>query len=124
MTEDKRQAAKAFLELVVAGEFREAYDTYVASDMRHHNPYFPGDSGSLQRGMEENQRECPNKIFEVQRVIADGDLVAVHSRLRMSSEKPGMAVVHILRFENGRIAKMWDIGQVEPEEFVNENGMF
>lgn len=119
-----RQAASTFLNLVVAGKIEEAYNAYVAPDMRHHNPYFPGDPASLQRGMEENQRECPNKIFEIQRTIAEGDLVAVHSRLRMSAENPAMAVVHILRFENGRVAEMWDIGQPEPEESVNENGMF
>ena len=35
-----------------------------------------------------------------------------------------MAVVHIFRFEGGRIAELWDLGMPIPEDSVNENGMF
>ncbi|RSR76213.1 nuclear transport factor 2 family protein, partial [Acinetobacter baumannii] len=28
------------------------------------------------------------------------------------------------RFENGKIAEFWDIGQIQPDPLVNENGMF
>ncbi|MFW1806269.1 nuclear transport factor 2 family protein, partial [Acinetobacter baumannii] len=31
--------------------------------------------------------------------------------------------VHICRFENGKIAEFWDIGQIQPDPLVNENGM-
>ncbi|MFI7966545.1 nuclear transport factor 2 family protein, partial [Acinetobacter baumannii] len=35
-----------------------------------------------------------------------------------------LAVAHICRFEKGKIAEFWDIGQVQPDPLVNENGMF
>jgi predicted SnoaL-like aldol condensation-catalyzing enzyme len=48
--------------------------------------------------------------------------VAVHSRLQFGTNT--MAVVHILRFEEGWIAELWDVGQAQPEQMVNEHGMF
>ncbi len=119
-----KKATTDFLELVVAGAIGEAYDKHISADFRHHNPHFPGDAASLQQAMEEKHIELPNKVFEIQRAIADGDFVAVHSRLRMDAKTPPMAVVHIFRFENGRIAEMWDVAQVTPDQSPNEHGMF
>jgi predicted SnoaL-like aldol condensation-catalyzing enzyme len=33
-------------------------------------------------------------------------------------------VVHLFRFENGRIVELWDIGTPVMDEGPNENGMF
>jgi hypothetical protein len=32
--------------------------------------------------------------------------------------------VHLFRFRENRIEKLWDIGQAEPEKMVNEHGRF
>lgn len=74
--------------------------------------------------MEQNAAKNPNKEFEVQRALQDGDHVAVLSRVRQTPGDRGGAVVHIFRFEGDRIAEFWDIGQAVPESNVNENGMF
>jgi predicted SnoaL-like aldol condensation-catalyzing enzyme len=79
---------------------------------------------SLLAGMAEDAEQFPNKEFEVQRALQDGDFVAVHSRLRHSPDEQDMAVVHIFRFENGRIAEFWDVAQAAPEDVPNEHGMF
>jgi predicted SnoaL-like aldol condensation-catalyzing enzyme len=119
-----RDAALAFLELGSSGKVREAYDNYIASNFRHHNPYFPGDAASLSAGMAENAKKFPNKKLHVERAIEEGDLVAVHSRVRLSPEMPEMALVHIFRFQGDRIVELWDVGQPAPDDSVNENGMF
>ena len=124
MSESNRQSAIAFLNLVVAGRISEAYEAYVAPQMRHHNPFFAGDASSLKEGMEENHREYPGKILDVQRTVAEGELVAVHSRIRMSAGESGMAVIHLFRFQDGKVVEMWSVGQQVPEESPNENGMF
>jgi predicted SnoaL-like aldol condensation-catalyzing enzyme len=33
-------------------------------------------------------------------------------------------VVHLLRFEHGKIVEFWDVAQAVPEEVENELGMF
>ena len=61
---------------------------------------------------------------EVLRALQDGDLVAVHSRVVQRPRNRGAALVHIFRFESGRIAELWDGGQPVPEDSPNEHGMF
>lgn len=125
MNLSQKQIAVRFLELAAAGEVDEAYSNYTAPNFKHHNPYYAGDANSLREGMRESAAETPNKVFDVQHVIEEGDLVAVHSKLEMQMNGlTTLAVVHICRFENGKIAEFWDIGQVQPVPLVNENGMF
>jgi predicted SnoaL-like aldol condensation-catalyzing enzyme len=121
-THEQTKTAVSFLQLCAAGEVDEAYDKFIAPSFRHHNPWFRGDAASLKEGMRESAATHPDKVFEVLRTITDGELVAVHSRLRLGAMT--MAVVHIIRFEGDRIAEMWDIGQAQPELVVNEQGMF
>lgn len=117
-------AAVDFLQLSVSKRIREAYSKYVGLDFRHHNPFFRGDAGSLMVAMEEDAEANPDKIFEIQRVLQDGNLVAVHSWVRQDPDDLGAALVHIFRFEGDLIAELWDISQAVPEDSPNEHGMF
>ncbi len=119
-----KEQAITFLQLCAAGQSREAFAQFAGSGFKHHNVYFKGDAQTLMEAMEENARQNPNKVFEVQRALEDGNLVAVHSRVRQNPTDLGAAVVHIFRFEDDGIAELWDLGQAVPEESVNENGMF
>lgn len=119
-----KEVAISFLRHVVSGKIREAYATYVTKDMRHHSMMFAGDAASLEKAMEENHSQFPDKLLDVKRALEDGDLVAVHSHVRLRANEPGFAAVHIFRFEGHRIVEMWDIGQPVPQESPNKNGMF
>jgi predicted SnoaL-like aldol condensation-catalyzing enzyme len=122
--QSRKDAAIEFLTLAATGQVREAYQRHVGPGFRHHNPYFRGDAASLMKAMEENAVTSPVKSLEVQRALADGELVAVHSRIRQNPEDRGLAVVHIFRFHGDRIVELWDSAQAVPENSVNENGMF
>lgn len=124
MTGNNKGAAIAFLELASSGKVNDAYSKFVDPGFKHHNPFFEGSAESLKTGMEENARQNPNKVLEVKRAIAEGDFVAVHSHVRQKPGEPGGAVVHIFRFEDGRIAELWDLGQPVPENSPNQYGMF
>lgn len=119
-----KEAAVSFLRLAVAGKIREAYATYVAQGMRHHNAAFAGDAASLERAMEESHALYPNKILDFTLAIEERDHVAVYSHVRFNASEPGFALVHIFRFANNRIIEMWDIAQPVPEKSPNVNGMF
>jgi predicted SnoaL-like aldol condensation-catalyzing enzyme len=124
MTNNNKEAAISFLELAASGKVGEAYSTFVDPRFRHHNAFFEGSAKSLLEGMEENARQNPGKTLEVKRAIAEGPFVALHSYVRHKPDDPGAAVVHIFRFENGRIVELWDVGQPVPEKSPNQYGMF
>jgi predicted SnoaL-like aldol condensation-catalyzing enzyme len=119
------ELATLFLKLAASGKVTEAYQKYLGRDFRHHNPYFAGDTNSLKAGMMEAHRKFPDTTLEVQRILETDDLVAVHSRVRHSSDTPEIAVVHILRFDQrDRIVEMWDVGMEAPKDSPNQNGLF
>lgn len=120
----KKEIAQNFLRLAAKGESREAFELYVADNFKHHNAYFKGDGNTLMTAMEENAIKNPNKIFEIQRALEDGDLVAVHSRVQLTQGDLEIAVIHIFQFDKDKIVELWDFGQAVTTDIVNENGMF
>lgn len=121
----KKEIAQNFLKLASSGQPRQAFELYVADNFKHHNAYYKGDRQTLMLAMEEAHIQNPNKVFEIQRALEDGNLVAVHSRVEQVGEKGWVgAVMHIFRFDNDKIVELWDFGQGVPEELINENGMF
>lgn len=119
-----KDIATSFLTLVTDGKIRDAYNCHVSPDLLHHNPYNKGDTNSLMAGMEEADKQFPNKVFKIQRAIHEGDFVAVHSHLTLKPKELELAVVHLFRFQSGKIVEFWDIAQQVPKETLNENGMF
>ena len=119
-----KDAAVGFLRLAGSGKVREAYERYVGASFRHHNAFFPGDRESLLKAMEENAAKNPSKVLDVKRVLEDEGFVVVHSHVRQHPDDRGAAVVHVFRFENGRIAELWDVGQPVPKDSPNQHGMF
>lgn len=113
-----------FLELAASGRAPEAFEKYAAPGFKHHNPYFKSDARTLCSAMQENAISHPGKVLEVQRALQEGQLVAVHSRVRLGEGKPVMSVVHIFRFEAEHVAELWDVGQAVPDHSPNEHGMF
>lgn len=120
----KKEIAQDFLLNVVIGQVRKVFDKYVSETFIHHNVYLKGDRLSLMAAMEENAITNPEKVFEIQRAIEEGDLVAIHSRIRNIENRKDIAVIHIFKFENNKIIELWDFGQTAPDYMVNENGMF
>src|SRR2546421_13100977 len=119
MQSDK-DIAVSFLKNAASGKLDEAY-SLVGPNFRHHNAYFPGDAESLKAGMVDAHKQFPNTKIEIQRVIAEGDLVAIHSRVLHAPDQPEIAVVHIFRFAGEKIAELWDVGMEVPKDSANKN---
>ncbi len=67
---------------------------------------------------------APDMVFDVKRVIAEGDLVVLHYHLPMTPDDLGRAVVDIFRVEDGKIVEHWDVLQDVPAQSANNNTMF
>lgn len=120
----RKEIAKTFLRLAATGSVREAYESFVDPGFRHHNPYFPGDAESLRKGMEEAHAKFPQTAIEIQRALEEGNLIAVHSKVKHAPAGRDIAVVHIFRFKGMRIVELWDIGMEAPESSPNQYGLF
>lgn len=121
---DKKEIASSFLRLAASGKVREAYEKYVHPQFRHHNPYFKGDRESLLVGMEQSAVQFPNKAFEVLRTLEDGNLVAIHGKIRLKPDMPEISLIHIFRFDRNLIIEEWEAAQEAPKESPNKNGVF
>jgi len=120
----QREIAVSFLTLAATGKVREAYSKYVSPNFRHHNAFFRGDRESLMLAMEESAAQNPDTKIETKLTLEDKELVATYSRVQHKPGDLGIAVVHIFRFENGKIVELWDLGQEIKPDSPNENGMF
>jgi predicted SnoaL-like aldol condensation-catalyzing enzyme len=60
--------------------------------------------------------------IEVERLIADDDLVVVHSRF-VRAQPPQIAAVDILRLRDGLVIEHWDVLQPIPEIIPHPHGM-
>src|SRR5674536_342693 len=61
----------------------------------------------------------------VRNVLADGDLVAVHTQLSSSNpNNGGLRQVHLFRFSDDKIVEYWDITQQVLENAPNAAGAF
>lgn len=118
------EIAQSFLKTIMAGEVEEAFEKYISADFKHHNAYTPAGSEALKAGMKQSGSQFPNKIFQTHLIISEGNKVMTHSLIKFTQDHPGIAVVHIFRIENGKIAELWDVGQQVPTDGLNQDGMF
>jgi predicted SnoaL-like aldol condensation-catalyzing enzyme len=99
-----------------------AFGRYVATDYIQHNP------GA------ENGRDpaiafltpmfsAEGARFEIQRIVVDGDLAAIHVRAQPPG-RPLLAVADFYRLAGGLIVEHWDVLQPVPESTASGNGMF
>jgi predicted SnoaL-like aldol condensation-catalyzing enzyme len=119
-----QNAAREFLALVAEGDVDTAWTRHVGPGLRHHNGWFPADADALKNAMADNARLNPGKTLQVHQLLADGDRVAALSEVHHAPGDAGFAVVHIFRFEHGKIVELWDLAQEIPQPAVNGNGMF
>ncbi|WP_229414984.1 nuclear transport factor 2 family protein [Massilia aurea] len=86
-----------------------AVDRLYAADYIQHNPDIPQGRDALRAlvaGMSKDVHYEPGMM------VAEGDLVAIHGRIRGWAEAP-QVVVDLFRIEDGRLAEHWDVLQDE-----------
>ncbi|WP_433191019.1 nuclear transport factor 2 family protein [Actinoallomurus sp. CA-150999] len=86
-----------------------------------HNPQAPDGPEAFVAFVAGFGERFPALSLDVRRVIAEGDLVVLHSLLATSPED--RAAVDIFRVEDGKIVEHWDVVQPVPETAANGNGM-
>ena len=126
----RKKIVRGFFELVMQGRQKESL-RFFAPNCKQHNPYILGGMEALFEAMAAVQKEAPkypDPHFAVKSVLADGDLVAVHTEALSSKSKPGeggLRQVHLFRFNKGnKIVEYWDISQMVQPGMPNASGAF
>ncbi|MDN3023367.1 nuclear transport factor 2 family protein [Streptomyces sp. S.PB5] len=119
---------KAVVERVLKGVFErgdtEVVDRFVRPDYIQHNPSVPDGAETLKNLGVALHQQFPDAKYDIKRVISEGDLVLVHSNVVLTPGSRGTAVFDIFRFQGGKIAEHWDVGQDVPEKPADGNDMF
>jgi predicted SnoaL-like aldol condensation-catalyzing enzyme len=129
----RKDIAVEFLNLTGAGRPKDGL-LFFDPDCTTHNPYTAGGINELIDAMIAVQKQGSDGIMKgskadfkltIRQVIADGDLVAVHTQLANSNPRDGgLRQVHLFRFRGDKIVEYWDITQVVPENAPNAVGAF
>ncbi|HST84282.1 MAG TPA: nuclear transport factor 2 family protein [Kineosporiaceae bacterium] len=123
--ETNKRTALAFVDLLMNKKKpQKAADRYLGSTYIQHNPQIGNGKAALVAWATGFQASFPSLKIEVKRVLADGDLVMVHSHLTLFPGDRGTAVADIVRLKNGKIVEHWDVLQAVPETSANDNTMF
>ena len=86
-----------------------AVERLYAQDYVQHNPEIPQGRDALKTVV---ANMSPEVYYDPGLVIAEGDLVAIHGRIRGWTDSPQI-VVDIFRIQDGKLAEHWDVLQNE-----------
>lgn len=120
----KQVATRFMTEFYIDKHVRKAFETWVDPGYIQHNPLAPTGRAAAIAFLEPFLTNNPGISYSIKRIIADGDLVAIHSQMKMSPEDRGFAVVDILRIKRCKVLEHWDVIQQVPEKSANTNTMF
>ncbi len=120
----KQVVTRFMTSFYVDKKVREAFETWVDPGYIQHNPMAATGREAAIGFLEPFFTQHPEMHYSIKRIIADGNLVAVHSHGAMGADDRGMAVVDILRVKGCKVVEHWDVVQPVPEKSANGNGMF
>ena len=119
--ENKRIVTEFYREFYVNQKLNVA-SKYLSENIKQHRPNIADGSKAAIDEYVEYVKDHKDHKEDIKRVIAEGDLVAVHCAAIDGPET--VAVVDIYRVENGKIVEHWDVCQPVPAKSANKNTMF
>ena len=115
-TERNKQTVARLFDAFRSGDV-DAFNDLIVEDFVQHNPQ----AGNGLQAIKEFFAPVGPVDVDIHRVIAEGDLVAVHSNLKTWN----MAGLDIFRFnDHGKIIEHWDVLQQVPGTTASGNDMF
>lgn len=111
--DDRPQRNKALVQEAMVALFQRrdasAVERFYAANYIQHNPNIPQGREALQE-LVANLSDAV--YYEPGLMVAEGDLVAIHGRIRGWADAP-QVVVDLFRIEDGKLAEHWDVLQNE-----------
>ena len=124
-----KQVVTQFMqEFYIEKKVRSSFEKWVDPGYVQHNPYAQTGREAAIQFLTKFVEGNPGQKTDIRRIIADGNLVAVHSHGWQEDgtpeQKRGFAVVDIFRVEGCKVMEHWDVISPVPETAANTNTMF
>jgi len=119
-----KENAIAFYRTAYLGKPSKAVERYVGSEYIQHNPAVSDGKQAFIDYFDEMARHYPDKEIEFVRVVAEADLVALHTHQTWPGNEQ-YVTMDFFRFDDqGKIIEHWDSIQEVPGESKNGNLMY
>lgn len=122
--EENKSNAIAFYKMAYEGDPKSAIEQYVGAEYIQHNPDVKDGNDGFIEYFVRMKKEYPEKSIEFLRCIAEGNMVALHTKQTWPGQEM-YVTMDFFRFDDeGKIVEHWDAIQKVPEEIAHENSMF
>ena len=119
-----KENAIAFYKMAYNGNPKKAVELYVGAEYIQHNPLVGDGTQPFIDYFNRMASEYPDKSIEFVRSVAEGNLVALHTR-QIWPDSEEYVTMDFFRFNaNGKIVEHWDSMQQIPETSANNNTMY
>ncbi|HEY5834051.1 MoaF-related domain-containing protein [Streptomyces sp.] len=105
----RKEIVRRAMEALVTERDVASLERYWTPDCLQHSPLVADGVAGLRAHL---ASAADGPVWQPHRLIAEGDFVVAHSRVR-SPRGPARVVVDVFRFEGRRIAEHWDVVQAE-----------
>jgi predicted SnoaL-like aldol condensation-catalyzing enzyme len=122
--QNKRTVLAFYKEAHFDGDVDGAIARYVGDTYIQHTPAAEDGVEGLRAYINGFLARFPNAKGDIRRVIADGDLVAVHAHWTGLISPNGDVGVDIFRLKEGKLVEHWDVIAAVPNTSINKNTMF
>lgn len=122
--EANKKNAIAFYRMAYSGKPAEAIQEYVGTEYIQHNPDVEDGKDGLIDYFNRMAREYPEKEIEFVRIVAEGDLVALHTHQTWPGNEEYVTMDFFRFDENGKIVEHWDSIQKIPKKSKCDNTMY
>ena len=121
--QNAKELVIAYMEDVWVNRNVDALPNYISADtFIQHNPHLDNGLAALAGFLPHLfNNMMPEGTWEVKRVIAENEMVVVHSLAKSTPSALGMAVVDIFRVEGNKIVEHWDVTTDVPSTTVSQN---
>lgn len=124
MSEQMKKNAVDFYKLAYEGNPRKATELYIGAEYVQHNPNVKNGKEGFIEYFEQMQADYPNKSIEFVRVIAEDNLVALHTH-QIWPDNDEYVTMDFFRFDiSAKIVEHWDAIQQIPKKSANKNKMY
>ena len=121
--QSSKELVTAYMNEVWVNRNVDVLEKYISNQtFIQHNPHLEDGLEALQNFLPHLFNSLmPEGTWQIKRIIAEGNMVVVHSLAKPAPVALGMAVVDIFRVENGKIVEHWDVTTDVPEKTASGN---